>query len=197
MTALPARCCLEPPGTSPCEGTCLCCLFCCCAPCWWVGVSGCREERLSHLLSVDLNGSTSAKHPKATSRATDQCKSCEISCFLKERTVRAGRWSTTNDLSAGSDPAPPHSLRTAGLPNLGLGCDLLQTDRQACWLARGELPRRCRLQGCVCRSLGFYSNNSLNLVKGQLFISSLSAKERGVQYAVFSYAEIYDRSCLP
>lgn len=34
MTALLARCCPEPPGTSPCKGTCLCCLFCCCALCW-------------------------------------------------------------------------------------------------------------------------------------------------------------------
>lgn len=197
MAMLLAGSCPEPSGTSPGGGTCLCCRLCCRALCWWVGARGCREERLSHLLPVDLNGSTSAKHRRATSRATDRCKSCEIGCFLKEQTKRAGRWSTANDLSARSVPAPPCSLGTAGFTDWGHSCDLLQTEPQAFPRAGVELPCCYQLLGCVCWSWGFYSNNSLNLVQGQLFISSLAAKERGVRYAVFSYPEIYDRSHLP
>lgn len=37
--------CPEPPGTSPCAGTCLCCRLCSALLCRWVGASGCREQR--------------------------------------------------------------------------------------------------------------------------------------------------------
>lgn len=136
--------CPAPPGTGPCAGTCLCCLLCS-AP-----VGGCErmpraEERLSHLLSGDLNGFTSAEHPEPPAKHPMGASHVKM-VFSWTRELKEQQMEHGNLSLQGLILLPPASWRTAGFAALGP------------WLcppphgwtrppqARAELPRRRQLQ---------------------------------------------------
>lgn len=163
LTPCSSRCCPEPPGTSPQEGTCLL------PPHQWVGESGCwrRGFHTSSLLSCMAPRVQSIKKPPAQQLmgASHVKLVASWKHEVKEQADGAQRAS-----SAGAAPAPPHCLRAAGFPKPGLTASCKQTNDPLLGMGRAASP--LRPQGCVCRHLGFHSNNSPNLVKGQLFISS-------------------------